>query len=105
MQSGALATVQQKELSAMISDRLEDVQQCLTVGHCYASLTVIRCEHREAVTLRGTVWRDYADGTTDWLLWRDAAFGPFDTAEEIRTAALAVTEEIVKLLQDLPASL
>lgn len=89
----------------MIRNHLEDVNECLVMGHIYANLLVIRCGHREGVTLRGSVHRDYEDGSTDWIWEREVEFGPFDDARTVMTGASELTEMIVRVLQIQPGSL
>lgn len=105
MQSGALATVHTEELVAMIRNDYTDVHSCSTIGHAYANLLVIRCEHRESVTCRATVHRDHTDGTTEWIFEREIEFGPFDDRRTISNATQVLADDILSILQDIDASL
>ena len=89
----------------MIRNHLENVNECLVLGHTYANLLVIRCSHREGVTLRGSVHRDHEDGTTDWIWEREVEFGPFDDARTVMIGAVDLTAMIVRVMQIQPGSL
>lgn len=99
MQSGALATVQHEEPSAIMHKHHHDVNTCSHFGHIYASALVVRCPHLERIDVTTATWMDHDAGDPIELYREIISYGPFDQQEEIMQWSGWAFERAVRVAQ------
>jgi hypothetical protein len=61
----------------------DHVNACPIMGHVYSDTLVVRCLHREEVSVTTRTWIDGPDGDTKLLFEFNAMAGPFDSDFEV----------------------
>jgi len=99
MQSGALATVQHEEPSAIMHNQHHEVNTCSHFGHIYAAALVIRCPHLERIDVRTSTWMDNDIGDPIELYQELISYGPFDDHHDVMEWSGWALERAVRVAQ------
>ena len=69
---------------------------CAALPHVVATLTIVRCSHRESYT--GTMWCMFDDGSMplDQLAGEHIEFGPFDELNDVEAWAARMATRMVR---------